>query len=124
MARWHSFTRRLLLFGLAGCAAGRAAEDGPLPERQRNQITAEELDRVQFTNAHDLVETLRPTWLVDRGGPLMVYVDEVRMGGRESLRQIPAANVAEVRYLTPIQASARFGRGHEGGAILVTTRRG
>jgi len=44
------------------------------------------------------------------------------MGGVELLRTVRLINVALIRHMDGIQASARYGLGHDQGAILITTR--
>lgn len=53
----------------------------------------------------------------------VLYVDDVRQPAVEEMRNIRAAEVFEIRYLTGNQASGRYGAGHEGGAILLKTNR-
>jgi hypothetical protein len=48
----------------------------------------------------------------------------VRMGGVGALRQVRVHNIATMRFMTPSDATTRFGTGHAGGAILILTRRG
>ena len=80
----------------------------------------------------DAVRQLRPHWLRTRGptslrnpgrSAIVVYVDDVRLGGVEYLETLRAASVASMEYLDGSEASVRFGTGHEGGAILVRTPR-
>jgi hypothetical protein len=120
----------LVLFSLAllGCSAAthEGAQTGA-----RDLITQEELDRIARTNAYEAVRNLRPAWLRDRGqmsfqdasaGQVIVYLDNNRFGAVDMLRQISVADVSSIRFLSPIDAGARFGMGHAGGAILVTSR--
>lgn len=90
----------------------------------RNTLTAVELNQRSFYSAYEAVEALRPLWLNSRprGGAVQVYIDENRLGGLEALRTVRIASVDLIRYMDGIQATARYGRGHDGGAILVTTR--
>ncbi len=117
---------------VAGCASTPSAESGRL-RRSANLITAEEIERASFTNLFDLVRALRPAWLQTRGpqsiqdptaGEVVVYLDGTRLGGPEQLRMLPAADVASLQYLNGIDAPARFGRGHLGGAILIRSKTG
>ena len=79
-------------------------------------------------SAYDLVRTLRPGWLRVRGkatlGYPRVYVDGLRRSGRpvDVLGDISVRLVQRVQYLTTQEATARFGTGHEHGALLVETR--
>lgn len=57
------------------------------------------------------------------GTSAVLYVDEVKQTTLEEMKNIRAAEVLEIRYLTGNQASGRYGAGHEGGAILLKTNR-
>ena len=98
-------------------SAGAAAVD-------RNTITREELSQRSFYSVYDAVEVLRPNWLSLRGpsGAVQVYVDDNHLGGVEVLRTIRLPSVEVIRHMDGIQAAARYGLGHDQGAILVTTR--
>lgn len=54
--------------------------------------------------------------------PVMVYKDNVRMGGVDDLRQIQPATIREIRYLPGSEASIRFGTNNSSGAILITSK--
>jgi hypothetical protein len=119
----------LLLLPAAGCSKSHAARaDQASPSRDGDIITAEELGNTTVSTVYDAVRQLRPAWLL-RSRPtavvrqnqaqLVVYVDGVRYGGFESLRQVTKASVAFVRYYSPGSAEARFGPGHLLGAIEV-----
>ena len=90
-------------------------------------------------SAYDLVEGLRPSMLASRGtsagsqsrsqlweasSRIKVYLDGFRYGGVESLATIPASTVVEVRWLSALDATTRFGTGNAAGAIAVTSRSG
>lgn len=51
----------------------------------------------------------------------VVFVNGARASDLLVLRTIPARQVRKVLLLSPTDAVQRFGRGHEAGAILVTT---
>jgi hypothetical protein len=53
-----------------------------------------------------------------------VYLDDARLGGVEQLRWIPATTVREMRFLSAIEATTRYGVGHSGGAVVVMSRTG
>jgi hypothetical protein len=53
----------------------------------------------------------------------VLYVDEVRQPTLEEMKNIRAEAVFEIRYLTGNQAAGRYGAGHEGGAILLQTKK-
>lgn len=54
--------------------------------------------------------------------PVMVYKDNVKMGGVDDLRSLQLATVREIRFLTGPEAVIRFGSNHIGGAILITSK--
>ena len=73
-----------------------------------------------------------------RGGPEMgslddnnrgmvsavLYVDDMRQPTLDAtLRTIRAADVFEIRYLNATEALGKYGSGHEGGAVLLKTKR-
>jgi hypothetical protein len=127
-------TRFLLLalaLALPACASTPGADGSDEPRRDANRITLEEISAASHPDAYRLVQSLRPRWLIRRGpmsiadptaGSLIVYLDGSRYGGAESLRQLSTTHLAELEYLDGAEASSRFGLGHGGGAILVTTR--
>lgn len=51
----------------------------------------------------------------------VVFVDGARVGDVSLLRTVPALRVRKVVLLSPRHAVQRFGRGHEAGAILITS---
>lgn len=115
-------------FLLPACAgSGSSGARGP-----QNVITFEQIADIPASDAYDVVQTLRPRWLRSRGavslqepgaGFPVVYVGATRFGDLESLRQISASSVEELRLLSAADATTRYGTGHAGGVILVTFRR-
>ena len=116
---------------LTSCATGGTGSRG-----SGNNLTADEIAEVAALTAYEAVEYARPQWLRprslragttpvmgggDRTGPV-VYVDGVRVGAIDELRRLRADTVAEMEYLSPSDATNRFGTNHDTGAILVTTR--
>ena len=126
----------------AGCAGGRSAFANPAPEagRIRAQTPAsgsivawEEIRSVEagFT-ALQALRRLRPEFLSRHATPLpgdneagfaVVYLDGVRLGGLETLEDIPVTTIVEMRYLRHSNAEVRMGKNHRGGVILVSTIR-
>lgn len=119
------------LFAACGGGAGRSADMYP-SERSHdpNVIAEDELREASGQTLFDVVRALRPAWLRSRGpttllrqneGALVVYVDGVRFGDMDSLRQLTPRSVRSARFYHPTDAQARFGPGHLQGAIEVTT---
>lgn len=99
----------------------------------RNLITAEELRAEPQGTLYEAVQRLRPRWLQNRGitsaramrpTPPQVYMDNAPMGSVGAMRGISVADVEQVQFMNANDATTRFGTGHDGGAILVSTRSG
>lgn len=112
---------------LAACGSSQA---GSRPTT--SVLTGEEIRGSTALTAFDVVQQLRPQYLRARGqrtlqradaGEPVIYVDNLRAGGIDALRTIRAGEIEEIRYLTPSEATTRYGTGHLGGAIAVVLRR-
>ena len=51
-----------------------------------------------------------------------VYVDEVSYGSVSTLSNLNALQIKEIRFVSAQNATTRWGTGHTGGVILVTTK--
>ncbi len=113
------------------------AKEEKKPKRNPDVISLEEIEGVrnQASNGMDIVQRLRPTFLRTRGATTMmggtsanatpkpmVVLDGSPHGELETLRQISAISIKEIRYLNGANATTKFGTDYGGGAILVTTR--
>jgi len=120
---------------LGACASGSSGSTqagAPSPTRSRanpNVISAEDLAKVDVSDALQAIQRLRPQFLQTRGATsfqnpseLVVYVDGSRLGNVSTLRDIPANEVKEIRYLSATEATQRYGTGHASGAIVVTRK--
>lgn len=119
---------------LLGCTPAGGTSDrpgSPPAPRKGSYLSAEEIAAANADNAtaYDAVARLRPNWLVARGvatqGPEfpVVFVDGQQFGPPESLRNIQAYHVADIRFYDITQAGARFGiRGGTGGVIEVRSK--
>lgn len=114
------------------CASSSSSGTSSGPKPSPNLITADEISRVNVVNAFEVVQKLRPSMLRQRqvatanaqsSGELVVYVDNNRFGDVDSLRQISASTIAALRYFSASEAQTKWGSGHPGGAIEVTTKR-
>jgi len=130
LARLPIFVVALPLI-LSSCATGGSTGSSS----SANTLTADEIAEVGALTAYEAIELTRRRWLVprtlraggtpsmgsDTGGPV-VYLDGVRVGTLDELRRIRADRVSMMEYLSPSDATNRFGTNHDSGAILVTTR--
>ena len=79
-------------------------------------ITAEELATVNGLTAFEVVQRLRPHWLNARGGArslglrteVVVFSDNIRLGGVEVLRNLPSNTVRQMEYMDATSASNRL----------------
>lgn len=123
-----------LLASLA-CASTQNGSDGDFVSR--NVLTLEQINSVRATNAFEVVERLKSHWLRVRGrsqpptsagtpqfeeNPVLVYMDDQRLGTVDQLRRIEIAVVQYIRYYSPAEASSRWGFNHGGGVIYVSTQ--
>lgn len=119
-------TLTILVIG-AGC--GGSAVRGENAQRG-TMITFEELEeRGAYTNLYAVIEVLRPRWLrtqgpdtfMGRDGEVQVHIDGNWLGSVETLRGLSPTGVTSIRWLAPIDASARYGLDHSHGAIVIST---
>ena len=115
----------------AAANAQDSAKAKPKLKRNPDVISPQEIEAATEANdAYQLVNRLRPLWLTTRGvgsinlpvAEVAVYLNGMRIGGPDALRDIPRTGVAEMRFLRGTDATQRFGTGHESGAILVTPK--
>ncbi len=127
---------------LAGVVSAAGQQVSTPANRNRRVITTEEIEQAQETNAFQVVEKLRPEFLVsmtrrhtlDRGATQQadlgysqpdpqptaaVFVDGTEMGGLDELRQIQSITVEEIRYLSGSEAQTKYGPRFPAGVIEV-----
>lgn len=99
------------------------------PRTSRDLISEAEMRESKATDAYQLVSWLRFSWLRTRGASslllensVLVYLDGMRLGNPESLRQINTNSIKSIRFLNGVAATARFGTGHGDGVIMITSR--
>jgi hypothetical protein len=131
MRRNYRFVVLLLVVSLATIACASAGAKQARPST-RNVITADQIKRIGATNALEAVQRLQPRMLEKQRGPssinfedqaqIVVYLDNSRLGGIETLTMVQTGNVVEIRYLSASEATTRFGTGNAAGAIVITTK--
>ncbi len=111
---------------LAACASA-----GGSPGVSRRVITTSEIEASKAGNALQVIERLRAEFLRPQPNPSLrsrepvypsVYVDAVALDNVSVLRNIPASEVAEIRFLSASEAQYKYGSGHFAGVIEVYTR--
>lgn len=114
---------------LLSACAHRTREQSEVTTHDPELITADEIAGVNAVTVYDIVQRLRPAWLLrSRPNPalpnqfLIIYVDGQRLGaGIDALRTLPVRSAYSVEFLSPTKAQGRFGPGHNIGAIEVLT---
>ena len=112
----------------AGQASLRPATFG------RSNVVEQEEIRAADTgpSAYEAIRRLRPEYLTRRATPQpgdaeegypVVYLDGVRLGGLETLKNIPLDTITRIRFLRASEAAQWLGRTHRGGVIAVSTTR-
>jgi outer membrane cobalamin receptor len=117
---------------LAACTSS-SMKSSSAPRASRDHITRAQIEQMPVQNAYELVQRLRPEYLREQRGvsslrvttPLLavVYVDGVRRGRPESLRELRPTEIEEIRFMNGTDATTRYGTDHGGGVIDVKTRR-
>jgi len=121
----------------ASLAAGCASSGGSTSVADPDIITTDQIARSKATNAYDLIATIRPQMFTAHGAattrgqqpttagrqalPVVVYIDNVKVGFVPELKTLGTLDVREIRYLSPRVATDRWGENHAGGVIYVTT---
>jgi hypothetical protein len=122
----------LLLLALAApaCAARKPGARSTGVRARTDLLTSEQINRGGWPNLYDAIQALRPRWLQARGpdtlvgqqGEVQVHLNEVRVGGINSLRDMPSMGIVYVQFIDPNTAAARWGMNHGHGAIYISTR--
>ena len=98
--------------------------------RNPNLIAREEIEATTALDAYALVQESRPTWLHSRGtvsirdpgaGTVQVYLNRTQLGDVNRLREIQLSEIRELRFYGAAEAQLRYGPGHAGGVIEVST---
>jgi hypothetical protein len=120
------------VLGLSIPLWGRPPGGGASPPAgaDRFLITGEDIRDASVTNALEAVNLFHPEWLVRRGqgifqadesDDIRVYLDEVPLGGVETLQGLSPLIIDFIRFYDPQRATARWGANHGRGAIQVVT---
>jgi len=127
----------IVSFGCSSGGSGSGSSSAPRPSsRQQDVITESEIASraTDAANALQIVQKLRPQMLRSRGlvspndptgeaAMPKVYLDNVSYGPVESLANVNASQVKEIKFIKGPDATTTWGTGHMGGVILVTTKK-
>lgn len=131
-------SRRILATAMIAWAAACASGGGGAPAATQNPnvISSEEITASSASNAYEVIQRLRPSFLRTRGAvhgtpnganamemvDLVVYLNDNRLGGSDQLRQISTTDIREIRYFNSSEATTKWGTGHSAGAIQIVSR--
>ena len=115
----------LALVLILGACATTAPPGTTVPSRSGDVISAGELETVAQFNVLEALRRLRPTWLRvrSRSTPPVVFIDGKRRGSLETLQDVRASEIVEIRRRSGTDATTLYGTGVGGGTIELTTRR-
>lgn len=112
----------VLAVGLGACASG-GGSSRPAGATS-NRIVRAELEPLGQIDALQAIERLRPRWTQSRAGDSPVlYVDGSRRSSMQDLQTMRLNDIEQMEFMNAGDATTRYGTGHAGGAIMVTTRR-
>ena len=118
----------ILVMSMVACATNNVNRSAVSRHLTSPVLTETEISSVDSPSALDAIRRLRPQYLQTSSTPgaaegPVIYVDGIRLaGGVEALRDIAATTIHEIRRLDALDATARYGTGHQGGAILIATK--
>ncbi len=115
-----------LLLASGGCLTYRPARPAGA---EHSVITARQIQEHNFQTAYDAIEALHANWFQARGPDsfarpteVLVYLDDARLGGVLTLKDVSARIVTSIQHFDGIAAAGRWGLDHGGGVILVSTK--
>ena len=118
-----------ILTGGLACTAGKPpSQIERAGARRSDRIGRDEITARAWTDAYEVVATLRPQWLVDRGRDsfgsgtvIQVVMNGARLGGVAALRRIAPADVEHLQWYDATSATSRWGVGFGKGAIEISS---
>ena len=123
-----------LVVALAGAGALAACVQHPSTGAPASGtiITEAEIDSAHVSTAYDVIQKLRPNFLISRGklsldpaaAPSLprVYVDDQFYGDASTLRGILAGTIESIRYYSAGDAQYKYGHDNAAGVIAITTK--
>jgi hypothetical protein len=124
----------LIVAASLGCASASSTKSSAAPTSAKIITLPEIVAAGLGETAYDLIRRLRPNWLTTRGQTSVnnaqaasaypnVYVDGVAYGDINTLRNLNAGQIGEIRFHQAYEAQTTFGMGNPAGVIAITTRR-
>ena len=111
-----------------GCTHSIIVTDGTPSLHGSEPITSAAIAAARVYTAYDAVLRLQPQWLLgyhttghESGSGATVYLNTLRLGTIDRLRDLPIENIREIQFLSPMQATTWLGTGRLSPVILVKT---
>ncbi len=112
------------------CASGGSTSAAA--SRNQDVIGLAEIQASEAPTALDLIQELRPRWLIQNRGQRsfgegaqdapQVILDDIPQPSLDSLGEIPRDAIQEIRMISPRDATFQYGTGFPAGIIKVTTK--
>jgi hypothetical protein len=121
----------ILMLAAAMACAPAAGTTSTGVKRQANVISQPEVQQSFESNAYDVIAKLRPMFLKTRGRTTVqggnpeyasVFLDDQFYGDLNSLRNIAATQIQEIRYYPGTEVATKFGMQYGAGVIAIKTR--
>ena len=113
---------------VAACAPALRQGGSVREHKDMELLTRDDIVSGHFHNTYEAVQALRGNWLLSRphsllisNEPVLVYLDDVRLGDVSELQAIPIQPVIYIRHYDSLQATERWGIGHAQGVIYIST---
>ena len=103
----------------------------PAAHHDFNLITEDEIAATPSSNAYEVVAKLRPNFLKTRGRTTInavandravVFLDGQYYGNLNTLRNLLATQIREIRYIGGTDAVTQYGMQYGGGVIAIKTK--
>ncbi len=128
MLRYRSTTPLLFAALITVGCAGKTLPVGFTTPTTMSPITQAELEASGVSDPYEAVRLLRPNWLRrrvrtgkrgGRDGLPTLYVQNMRVGSVNGLRDFRMEGIKEMRYISGLNATTRWGVGNTSGVIEV-----
>jgi len=120
-----------LLAAAGAIACATAGAPSSAPRHDSNVITEQEIADAHASTAYDVIKRQRGNYLQSRGRSSInaatgefpsVYLDGQVYGDINSLKNIPAQQIHQIRFYSAPEAVTKFGMQNSAGVIEVTTK--
>ena len=127
---WRRLGMGAALIACAAACAPATRMETETPLRDPLVLSRSEINGASVNDVYDAIARLRPQFFNRRGETsfllrsktyVNVYIDNMRLGGIESLRGIPVESIVSIRYYNAAEATYRWGMNNSGGAIQLIT---